>query len=92
MKDVVEMEDSTFTQKKRKTFKVLLIGDGGVGKSTFLKVLDQNYLFEYFHKYNPTLGVNVVPLHLKNHFLGVEKDEPSSEILFNVWDCAGKNL
>lgn len=59
-----------------RTLKVVLIGDGGVGKTSYIKKL-QNEAFkgEYIH----TLGCNVAPVRLPEF----------PEYVFNVWDCAG---
>ena len=54
--------------------KVILIGDGGVGKTTFVrKLLDLNFSPQYV----PTLGVEVHPV-------------IANGIQYNVWDCAGQ--
>ena len=60
------------------TYKLCLIGEGGVGKSTFVrKHLDGT--FE--KKYVATLGVEVHPLRF---------DTTLGPICFNMWDCAGQ--
>ena len=61
-----------------RTFKICLIGEGGVGKSTFVK----RYLTgEFVKRYVATLGVEVIPIQIRtNH----------GPIVFNVWDCAGQ--
>jgi small GTP-binding protein len=59
-------------------FKVLLVGDGGVGKSTFLK---RHQTGEFEVKYIPTMGVSVVPLKFYTNYGAVQ---------LNVWDCAGQ--
>lgn len=61
-----------------RTFKICLIGEGGVGKSTFLK----RYLTgDFSMNYVATLGVEVMPIRIyTNH----------GPICFNVWDCAGQ--
>ena len=60
--------------------KVLIIGDGGVGKSTFLKHLRTQ---EFDERYLATLGVEVHPLYGKN-----SNDE---RITLEFWDCAGQD-
>lgn len=59
------------------TIKVSLIGDGGVGKTTFVKkLLTGNFI----PKYVATMGVWVESVRI-----------PSlSNMCFNVWDCAGQ--
>jgi len=57
-----------------KQYKTILVGDGGVGKTTYLTKL----LTDEFRKnYVATLGVEVRPVVVKN-------------TTFNVWDCAGQ--
>ena len=56
------------------TYKCVLVGDGGVGKTTYLRMLLCN-IFE--PRYVATLGVEVHPITLGN-------------VRFNVWDTAGQ--
>ncbi len=60
------------------SFKIILIGDGGVGKTTFLK---RNLTAVFEKKYVATSGVDVHPL---------SYNTSSGPICFNVWDCAGQ--
>jgi len=57
-------------------FKVVLIGNGASGKTTWLKRLLTN---SFDQRYVPTLGVEVHPYEI-----------PGENIVFNVWDCAGQ--
>ena len=58
--------------------KLVLVGDGGVGKTTFVK---RHQTGEFEKKYIPTLGVQVSQLTFQtSHGL----------ILYNVWDTAGQ--
>ncbi|KAF4659804.1 serine/threonine protein kinase Ran1 [Perkinsus olseni] len=59
-------------------FKLLLVGDGGVGKTTLVK---RHLTGEFEKKYIPTLGVEVHPLKFMTN---------CGEIIFNVWDTAGQ--
>mmetsp|Transcript_111859 Transcript_111859/g.219271 ORF Transcript_111859/g.219271 Transcript_111859/m.219271 type:complete len:217 (-) Transcript_111859:81-731(-) len=59
-------------------FKLILVGDGGVGKTTFVK---RHLTGEFEKKYVATLGVEVYPL--KFH-------TSCGPIQFNVWDTAGQ--
>ena len=55
----------------------MLVGDGGVGKTTFVK---RHLTGEFEKKYIATLGVEVHPMEFStNH----------GKIKFNVWDTAG---
>merc|ERR1712230_198533 len=60
------------------TFKLILVGDGGVGKTTFVK---RHLTGEFEKKYVATLGVEVHPLSFHTNF---------GPICFNVWDTAGQ--
>lgn len=58
--------------------KLVLVGDGGVGKTTFIR---RHQTGEFEKKYVPTLGVQVSQLSF-NTTRGM--------IIFNVWDTAGQ--
>jgi len=60
------------------TFKLILIGDGGTGKTTFVK---RHLTGEFEKKYIPTLGVEVHPLTFHTN---------CGPIVFNCWDTAGQ--
>jgi GTP-binding nuclear protein Ran len=60
------------------TFKCILLGDGGVGKTTYVK---RHISGEFEKKYVPTLGVDVRPLKFSTNY---------GPICFNVWDTAGQ--
>lgn len=59
-------------------FKLVLVGDGGVGKTTFVK---RHLTGEFEKKYVATLGVEVHPLLFHTN---------RGPIKFNVWDTAGQ--
>lgn len=59
-------------------WKLVLVGDGGVGKTTLVK---RHLTGEFEKKYIPTLGVDVHPLKFFT---------THGTICFNVWDTAGQ--
>lgn len=60
------------------TYKVVLVGDGSVGKTTFIM---RHLTGDYIRTYVPTLGVEVHPLTFSTNY---------GPIRFNVWDTAGQ--
>ena len=67
-------------QQDAPEFKLILIGDGGVGKTTFVK---RHLTGEFEKKYVATLGVEVHPLLFHTN---------RGPIKFNVWDTAGQEV
>jgi GTP-binding nuclear protein Ran len=59
-------------------FKLLLVGDGGVGKTTFVK---RHLTGEFEKRYVATIGVEIHSLNFSTNL---------GEIIFNVWDTAGQ--
>jgi len=59
-------------------FKLILVGDGGVGKTTFVK---RHLTGEFEKKYIATLGVEVHPLKFHTN---------RGALVFNIWDTAGQ--
>jgi small GTP-binding protein len=63
--------------EQHSNFKVVVIGDSGVGKSTLVRVL-QGLSFD--PKHVKTLGVNVDVVRVGRRY---------QHVVFNMWDCAG---
>ena len=88
-------------QQEVPQFKCLLVGDGGVGKTTFVK---RHVTGEFEKKYVATIGVEVrsTPRHspVAGHYLSVcdlccqvhplKFDTNRGTLQFNVWDTAGQ--
>ena len=65
-------------QEGSPTFKLVLIGDGGVGKTTFVK---RHLTGEFEKRYIPTHGVEVHPMNFETS---------RGEVILDVWDTAGQ--
>ena len=63
---------------KQKNIKICLVGDGGVGKTTFVTKHRKDY-FE--QKYIPTMGVEVQPVRVNTNY---------GDFFLNLWDTAGQ--
>jgi len=59
-------------------FKLLLVGDGGTGKTTFVK---RHKTGEFEKKYVATMGVEVHPISFHTNL---------GPVIFNCWDTAGQ--
>merc|ERR1712042_398166 len=71
-------KNGKMAEQEMPTFKSVLVGDGGVGKTTFVK---RHLTGEFEKKYVATLGVEVHPLVFHTN---------RGAIRFNVWDTAGQ--
>lgn len=65
-------------QQQVQELKLIIVGDGGVGKTTFVK---RHLTGEFEKKYIATQGVEVHPM---------EFSTTKGKIKFNVWDTAGQ--
>lgn len=70
---MVEIQEQTTPE-----LKLILVGDGGVGKTTFVK---RHLTGEFEKKYIATIGVEVHPM---------EFFTSKGKVKFNVWDTAGQ--
>jgi GTP-binding nuclear protein Ran len=59
-------------------FKCIIVGDGGTGKTTFVK---RHRTGEFDKKYIATIGVEVHPISFETN---------RGNMIFNVWDTAGQ--
>lgn len=67
---------------KRYTYKVILVGDSAVGKTSLIKAyIEKKFNFDYL----PTLGANI----LKKEFVLPERN---TAVTINFWDIAGQTL
>ena len=62
------------------TFKCVIVGDGGVGKTALLR---EQCGEDFDGHYIPTLGVEVVP---------IVYNTTKGSFRLNVWDCAGQEM
>jgi GTP-binding nuclear protein Ran len=60
------------------SFKVIIVGDGGTGKTTFVR---RHLTGEFEKRYIATMGVEVHPLSFSTNM---------GNVIFNIWDCAGQ--
>lgn len=67
-----------FTVMETTNFKIVLVGDGNVGKTSFLH---RHLTGEFRNEYVSTIGVEVHVLTFESNY---------GAIRFNVWDCAGE--
>lgn len=74
----MEQQAQTAQNPALHTFKLVLCGDGGTGKTTFVK---RHRTGEFEKKYIATLGVEVHPLQFFTNY---------GTLQFNVWDTAGQ--
>jgi GTP-binding nuclear protein Ran len=59
-------------------YKIVIVGDAGVGKTS---LITRHKTGEFYMKYTPTIGVDVIPVHFLTNY---------GEIQFDVWDPAGQ--
>lgn len=72
------LQNSNHISKEAKQFKLVIVGDGGVGKTTYCNRLKSG---QFEKEYIATLGVEVHPIEFKTS---------SGDIIFNCWDTAGQ--
>lgn len=84
-KNITKQRTTLLVHSTPKNVKVVFIGNGGCGKTTFLSKVRHN-IFE--SKYNPTMGVDIVNITKK---MWTESDNISNNYFsLNCWDCAGQ--
>ena len=67
------------------TFKCVIFGDGGVGKTTFVNRLNTG---KFVNEYNPTIGLEVHPLTF--NYQSQHSPNENGYVVFNCWEYAGK--
>ena len=72
-----EMKESAPPIPAIPTYKVIIVGDGGVGKTSLVK---RHLTGQFDEKYIATLGVEVHPMRFETNY---------GQVCFNIWDCAG---
>ena len=78
MENITTLKNEDSKTEHVAAFKVIVVGDGGVGKTTFI---NRHRTGEFTSKYIATMGVEVSPL----TFYTTE-----GTIKLNMWDCAGQ--
>lgn len=73
-----QMQQQQQQQQNIPTFKLVIVGDGGTGKTTFVK---RHLSGEFEKRYVPTIGVEVHPMIFHTN---------CGPIKFEVWDTAGQ--
>ena len=71
-------QQPSVTANAKAVWKLLLVGDGAVGKTTFV---GRHTTGEFEKKYIPTLGVSVKPLDFHTNY---------GRLVFSTWDTAGQ--
>jgi GTP-binding nuclear protein Ran len=69
---------SVMNDEQNPTYKLILVGDGGCGKTTFVK---RHRTGEFERRYIPTIGVEIHPLPFHT---------TRGKVTFMVWDTAGQ--
>ena len=75
-----DSEEVTFTPKTESIFKVIVIGDPAVGKTSLLKRFSDK---KFEKTYVPTVGVNIV-----KEQVNMEKEQGTINLM--LWDIAGQ--
>lgn len=65
-------------------YKVLFVGDGKVGKTTYLHYLASKSPHDFITDYHPTLGIEVRPIRFR-----LQTKTGNKTIELDIWDCAG---
>jgi GTP-binding nuclear protein Ran len=78
----IEEKQTTSIPQASKQYKVVITGDGGVGKTSFVNKLGND---NFYRTYIPTMGVNVVSLQVK-----IKTCDGFKTCILNMWDTAGQ--
>lgn len=69
--------------EQKNSFKVVMVGDGGCGKTTFIT---RHLTGEFTKNYIATIGVKIVDIPFVMNVPG----EGERNVTLNIWDCAGQ--
>ena len=72
-------EKKTVFDDNMKQFKIIITGDGGVGKTSYVNKLGND---SFYRTYIPTMGVNVISLKTNTN--------TGKTYIMNLWDTAGQ--
>jgi small GTP-binding protein len=65
-------------EQQPRSMKMVLVGDGGVGKTTFIR---RHVTGEFERKYIPTIGVEMAQLSFET---------THGTVIYNIWDTVGQ--
>jgi GTP-binding nuclear protein Ran len=82
-----EQKSTQMTSKELPSFKLVLVGDGGTGKTTLVQ---RHKTGNYEKKYIPTVGVSIHKLKFTFNSSQWDQKWVPRKIQFEIWDTAGQ--